>query len=477
MCSLLLFGVATSSCLRDPFVKNDIVKEDRIVFSAVEETGFRPLESKATHTSREFLMEGPSGDSLILYVTEAPVQTRGASLSDATLSKFYVTAYLAEGLAEFMMNEDITLSEEGMWEYSPVKYWPQNGEVHFFAYADSKDTGLKPTFSVGESTYTGQFSYTLPEYDSDNAAQLQPDLMFAARTGLSKQSIDGSVLFRFYHALSAINFKIGDVPEGVTMESVKFSGVKDSGSCTLTYQDDGTVTFDWQSNSTTKTYTQSFSSKPVGAGDVVNTIADETTFMMIPQEFDEDAVVQINIKVFGRPYTIEKKMSEIHESWDPNKKYVYVISTPEEVDVEITDDVTDDNMTKQNLRIQNTGLSDAYIRVSVTGEWKRIQNGIQVIVAGWNSGNAFTGGTDHGDGIFTGLDIDENWFYNTEDDFFYHRNIVKINDLASTLFESYTLNDVPPFADAYLELSIIVQAIKTPESFWPESAVQNMNVN
>lgn len=54
---------------------------------------------------------------------------------------------------------------------------------------------------------------------------------------------------------------------------------------------------------------------------------------------------------------------------------------------------------------------------------------------------------------------------------------MKINDLASTLFESYTLNDVPPFADAYLELSIIVQAIKTPESFWPESAVQNMNVN
>lgn len=115
-------------------------------------------------------------------------------------------------LPNFMYNQEVTwnAAEEngGMWQYTPVKYWPSNPteKISFFAYAPYTNT-------FGATGITGFTSNTTAgdpklSFKMDENVDNQIDLLYSnGAMNLSKQTIEEKVNFRFKHALSRIGFK------------------------------------------------------------------------------------------------------------------------------------------------------------------------------------------------------------------------------------------------------------------------------
>lgn len=105
-----------------------------------------------------------------------------------------------DGTASFpdFANQKVTYSNK-KWTYSPLKFWPTEGQIKFYAYAPYKeDQKLK------ENTTT--FDFTV----ADNAAG-QEDLLWANATGQIKttsSSTKEKVKIHFYHALSRLGYSV-----------------------------------------------------------------------------------------------------------------------------------------------------------------------------------------------------------------------------------------------------------------------------
>ena len=398
--------------------------------------------------------------------------SRAATRTTADLSSFYLHAFLDDG-SEFMKNQ-LVVNKNGKWEYSPLKYWPNNkdAEVHFYGYAKTsiqvgEETPVvypatSPEYTKQENGYQGTFSHILPTPNKDNRdAERQPDLIFAMAPNQSKQSINGAVQLKFYHALSAIVFKVGEMPVGTKITNLTIADVKESGNCTMTLATDGKIDFDWTPNGDSKTYTQAFNKENVKEGDFIS--EDATTFMMIPQTLTDESHLVIRFTIGQHNYEYEHPLiitdeedNVLSSQWEPNKKYIYTLSTTEVVEVDVTDQVTGENQTvKEQVKIQNTGLTPSYIRAAIVGYW--VNEGGD-IVASWN--------TEDGVGTFTGLEGNTAWIEGA-DGFYYHEKVVNPGMYTDELFTRYELTGNPPIVGASLELNIVVQAVKSiPTTGW-----------
>lgn len=158
-------------------------------------------------------------------------------------------------LPNFMYNQHVTYNGT-TWEYTPVKYWPNNGgdKVSFFAYAPFTSefgttgiTGLSANTAAGDPTLS---------YVMDTDAAKHTDVLYAvAQKDLTKQAIDGVVKLQFKHAMSRITFErellvdgVANTPAAraagdlaaettVTINSVTFSSAKFGVSGTLNLND------------------------------------------------------------------------------------------------------------------------------------------------------------------------------------------------------------------------------------------------
>lgn len=95
-------------------------------------------------------------------------------------------------------NQKVTYSNK-KWTYSPLKFWPTEGQIKFYAYAPYKD-GKK----LKENSTT--FDFTV----ADNAAG-QEDLLWANATGQIKETSSNTkekVKIHFYHALSRLGYSV-----------------------------------------------------------------------------------------------------------------------------------------------------------------------------------------------------------------------------------------------------------------------------
>lgn len=81
------------------------------------------------------------------------------------------------------------------WTYTPLKFWPTQGKINFFAYAPFKDGQ-----QLNENTHT--FDFTV---DKDIAKQI--DLLWANAKDKAKTDKE-PVKFTFYHALSRIGYTV-----------------------------------------------------------------------------------------------------------------------------------------------------------------------------------------------------------------------------------------------------------------------------
>ncbi|MCM1036534.1 MAG: fimbrillin family protein [Bacteroides sp.] len=111
----------------------------------------------------------------------------------------------------FMYNQEVTWADNadgGMWQYSPVKYWPSNTaeKVSFFAYAPYIET----PGATGITAFTANTAEGDPKlsFKMDEDVDKQVDLLYSNNAmDIRKQAIAEKVDFRFKHALSRIGFK------------------------------------------------------------------------------------------------------------------------------------------------------------------------------------------------------------------------------------------------------------------------------
>ena len=122
--------------------------------------------------------------------------SRAGDVTTNNLTSFNVYAYTGTATQPtvFMDNVKVTKTGTNTWTYSPIKYWPADETVDFFAFAPASWVGsggpLKP---VSYDSYPGT---------EDIIYAVSPDL--SGSTGMA----NAQVLFNFRHALSKVTVKM-----------------------------------------------------------------------------------------------------------------------------------------------------------------------------------------------------------------------------------------------------------------------------
>lgn len=508
------------SCQDEIEVSQRPVSGDEIAFSVFADSVWTSVSRSAISSEgKPFFLTAVGEDSLYISVTESEndifpfaenadsTDSRAASLLSRTLTAFKMTAFLEAngGFSEFMKNQAVSRDPStGNCTYSPIKYWPQDQSqyVHFFGYAQTSGTespSVTPHFEVtkvdGNNVYLGTFNnYQLPATDNvneDDAIQ-QSDLIFAVTPQRNKGN--GTVALNFKHALTAIVFKIKNVPANVRVDAISFTGLHSQGNCVMTGAGDD-LSFTWTTTDVTPagTYIQTFGHTVTSSPDVneISSTEDAKCFMMIPQTIPDDATLNVYVTINGNTYDIPmtKKLKEISSQWLPNKKYTYIISLPDEVEV-LVDDKVDEatEKIKSDLVIKNTGIAPIYVRAAIIGNWvvekNKDGNTTYEVVAEWQS----TDGTFNwgaGEEPNTPITPVRNWLKGTDGFYYYTQEIARGDSIPSAdkLFDTYTLTANAPLPDAVLDLTIAVQAVmwddlRTPiggKYIWPDEIVTKLN--
>lgn len=353
--STLIFGSCVDEMMYDSeknYYKGNTIRFD--VSSGFEE-GKSPIRTRGEEEglSPVLLTEGKDTLYLHRYVAEESERTTGhfgKLITRATpvngITDFY-TLNAQDGfkvLARFTDNNDTyfpistalplsSTSQTEIWQVSePVRVWPAQKELRFNAFAPAGAYGLLENLDtegeVVSFNYTVPISETTPRKD----AEVQPDLMLA--TTIARHRTDDShsdlAPLNFRHALSAIKFAVRDVSGGEIID-ISIMGVAGSGKCSYNNSDG----FVWSELGEKANYTQSFNyqTTDVYPADPVTTQIDmpSKTFMLVPQEINPDATLEITLKTEGEEKVLKGKL--LHPDitrWEPGKTYTYTISTSSE---------------------------------------------------------------------------------------------------------------------------------------------------
>ncbi len=516
-----LAAVLLSVSCRKEIVENDVrpVYSDDISFGESLPEGWNEMtRSSGTEMRTDDIHVGttPDGVKLLMHLTvedgiepcspavktELEADTRATALPADDVLDLGVFSYWMLGESapeysgldanEFMINNFVDVSDN--YKYNPVKYWPGEGYwLKFFAYRPYEDNvnvdgEEKKYLEVTHEGNVPKLSYTVPE-DVTKQVDLQ-----AAQTEMIEGDYRQKVNLSFKHLLSAVKFKVGNM-HGVTVEEISLKGLANIGE----------YTFDGQMNVSGRN--GNFIQKPKNDDGESSLTASEygqqigETYYMLPQKFlDENAKLGLKIRFPALPgmtervgrtqYTIDRPLKDFSASWDENKTYSYIISTPEEVKLEVNDVV--DGKVKKDLVIKNTGLSTVFIRVSIVGEWVLFdKDGNYTIVGKWQESDGIF---DWGEGnggleppLFNLSDSKKDRWYKGPDGYYYFLAPVTQNTAVPVpLFESYTLTASAPVVDAELLLTIAAQAVivedvfinygteSAPDFVWPTDIVTKL---
>ena len=387
------------------------------------------------------------------------IGTRGAAFDNSDghqITALSVTSILADGSGgKLYFTEDVDI--DGGCGVSD-RFWPET-PLSFFAYSVSKDNvTIIPAFKRENNQCIGSFSYALPtaaETSPRNDATAQPDVVFAITPDLTRPA-DGCVDLEFHHALSALVFKVGKMPTDVILNSIAIGGVYSSGDCNMTPGADNNVIFEWSGQKTLGKYTESIGKKAV-AGEQMG--GEDAIFMMIPQTLGDAAKLILSFSISGQKYSLEKSFKEIIAAWEADKKYVFTIGLPDEIEVEVEDQVV--GAVKQDVTITNTGNSPGYVRAAIIGYW--VNNKGDVTMPWLESDGEFDWGNEWS----------QYWKKGSDGFYYYLRPVPAKTATAYPLFDTYTLNTSTNIGTNHafltLELNIAVQIImEKDKALWPE---------
>lgn len=424
----------------------------------------------ASFRSESFLMDCDDPDSplgeVYIYMVEEDYSSETTSSQVATraegegegstpefVAKYGVYAYQGVGdvpgtynpedAAPFTQIQNLALNEDGQYDGESAEqyiYAPGSGTwLQFFAYSPylaGSLTGGDPAtnyLEVSDEQKYPVINYTALTTDHSKHV----DLIYAkpAATG---GEVTESITLDFQHILSKINVQTGTIAAG-TVTSISIKGVYSSG------------TFDgndlkWQATGeANSSYTKTSDSENVNYDELY----------LVPQTLTDEAKIELKVRCTidggaSREYTLTKSLKAFIEEWQAGKQYTYVVSTPHEVEVEVTD-VVEMNGTypvKKDLQIKNTGLADAYIRVAIHGAWVVDEDDKTIAMSEWKPEE---------DGHYDWTGKSDNWYQ--YEGYYYYLIPIKPGEDAGKLFDSYTLTADAPVLDSYLQMTILVQAV------------------
>lgn len=201
------------------------------------------LDSLSDNSSKN---EAISFDGYLGRSAVAVNGTRGSVETKTTLeTKGFGVFSKYNGSASFpdFDNQKVTYSNS-KWTYSPLKFWPTEGQIKFYAYAPYKDSK-----KLKENSTT--FDFTV----ADNAAG-QEDLLWAKATGQTTTGLTSTkekVKIHFYHALSRLGYSVklsGDYTSNnvkFKLNSIKLAGSADGTSKNAFYKK-GTIDLSKENN-------------------------------------------------------------------------------------------------------------------------------------------------------------------------------------------------------------------------------------
>lgn len=260
---------------------------------------------------------------------------------------------------------DASSATHQLWKTSSTGsfHWPvdQNVPLTFYAYAPTSDytgtaswAGLTPSTDF-QADGVIEFDYTVPSNKTNSSskrvdAEYQPDILVTSIPSIKRTDSriinvgEGSTAFcivplTFYHALSAVNFKVGaDLKRNITINSLTLSGLKAEGTCTFDpsattgSQSADVIAWDFTDvTDNTGSYCQTYDYEvPTTAPATDPALGSASqTFMLIPQTFGPSGNAPAATVTITYDDT-QTKTVDLHASgnmaWLPGKKYTYTIT-------------------------------------------------------------------------------------------------------------------------------------------------------
>ena len=194
-------------------------------------------------------------------------QARGSETGNDDMLDFGVYAYYTAdafipgtSTPNFMCNTRVKKTS-GTWTYEPLMFWPNNGNLSFFAYSPYASQGDPYTSLSSTSSTAGypQLTYTVPD-DVITQRDLLVSVPLLDQTKTSRNA-DGKLPLRFRHALSCIvfNAKMTDACDfPVKVTSITLGNFKNKASLSYIYNSGSQeTTYSWAptEDATDKSYT------------------------------------------------------------------------------------------------------------------------------------------------------------------------------------------------------------------------------
>ena len=248
--------------------------------------------------------------------------TRGTQINineQDKIESFGVSAYTdKDGKPDYMYNE-VATKDGDLWFPKEKYYWPAGKTLSFYAWYPCTADGMTLTDETHEGAPV--MTYTIPKEVKD-----QIDVMTVEAIGKSDpNSTTVGTELTFEHALSAVKFSVGDLPN-CKIRSISLEGLKYSGSYTLGADA-------WNLKDDTKDFLLSWDEDKYVTGGTAGTpiTADDETFFMMPQQLPADAKVIVELNDGTKDFTVSASIGGTdvdgtQKEWKKGCTYTYQIS-------------------------------------------------------------------------------------------------------------------------------------------------------
>lgn len=180
-----------------------------------------PLGMSCTSDEDVYGIPGEDSGGEIRFATGADL-TKAKDITATNLTTFDVYAYtsLTDSLNPYMDNVVVTKSSNNLWTYSPVKYWPANETLDFYAFS--------PADWVGDNNPLRPVPY-----DAYPMSGGMRDIVYAVCMDLKGETElpNPQVILNFRHALSKVTLKFSSTNTDikVVVTNVSLVNVKTKG--------------------------------------------------------------------------------------------------------------------------------------------------------------------------------------------------------------------------------------------------------
>lgn len=331
----VLLSASLFSCSSDDFFGKAETNTDGISFGVSTENGTstRANNSADGYTAARYTLRSDnSADTLCVraVVTDgigndnAGRPATRAAMQTSMYDEFKVVAQYkkADGStnSQLYMNETATKSDSrSLWSPKSTYYWPEKGQLRFFAWAPTDATLDESPIYPRENV-----NMTTLKYTASTDLTKQRDLVAAATGELNNSTTGAPVNLQFKHICTAVIIKTGETMAEGTIQSVKITNVRTTGTYDM-------ATSKWALNETTADYTILPNFATTGTTtDGTKLNAEDATFMLLPQTLGADSKLEVifHDDISGNNRILSASLKDA--VWPKGKTVTYRLSiTPE----------------------------------------------------------------------------------------------------------------------------------------------------